>query len=730
MIDIDIVADLDVSKAILSEILVVSENRKMLEESGLGSEDIWFLYPIAGGLGGIRGVVFNNRGIYTLSMVRTIFRGITIKYLKQLTHRETAYVRCAFDSRKWTFSCFVIELGEGGKEPRIRLTFKAKGKDGESSGDDICKYSKQQITTLADLLSMLRGSRNDPAVRDNDSEVFSKILGIISTIGTVPGDSGDLGILYSAMGEAFLNVLTNGERHVVWDSFTIKMDHALCEVVRRLFEVFQKAVESRGTSKQMEHAIDGLFWLMDVVEARQILWLTLCKGCAGIASGPISADNICGRLKDCWEAAIDQKSQGKCLSLGKILDPGQIGKDLGTMRSGNLPTKGFYATQAWAAIAKELNIVLGMLPKAVMCDGTPKDKSATAPSSEGSNTNGDPALLAEYHSIFGRALNLVEAAIIDAWHQTVEKQENIDIDPSATVGKKRIYTYPCIPETKLRNAISSYGSSHDDSLIIGLLDETVWGSAKEGVLFTSTGVYWSTGFGHGSIRYAELPTQTLSCESGLVKKHIILNQGQRIEMVNLRNKESLEAIYRFLLIAANCCGPEADKVIASRISGNADIQVDTISLRRYESVYGRRLSHMEATTIDLWHRVIGDMDPTCNIYTYPDIPQRRLANATSSYARLQADTLIIGLLDETVWGSGKLGVLFTSTEVQWKIDGACGSGSVLYGCLLPSQIYLRREGNSLVVLGCGEQLKLHCRKKLSVALYDFLSTAARWHRLG
>ena len=49
---------------------------------------------------------------------------------------------------------------------------------------------------------------------------------------------------------------------------------------------------------------------------------------------------------------------------------------------------------------------------------------------------------------------------------------------------------PDIPEKKIRNAISKNGYNGTDP-IIGLIDCTVFGSAREHVMFTTTGMYWN-----------------------------------------------------------------------------------------------------------------------------------------------------------------------------------------------------------------------------------------------
>ncbi|WP_185750674.1 hypothetical protein [Clostridium sp. KNHs214] len=45
-----------------------------------------------------------------------------------------------------------------------------------------------------------------------------------------------------------------------------------------------------------------------------------------------------------------------------------------------------------------------------------------------------------------------------------------------------------IPEKKLNNAISTYAESVEKTKVYALVDTTLFGSAKEGMLFTKAGI--------------------------------------------------------------------------------------------------------------------------------------------------------------------------------------------------------------------------------------------------
>jgi hypothetical protein len=58
------------------------------------------------------------------------------------------------------------------------------------------------------------------------------------------------------------------------------------------------------------------------------------------------------------------------------------------------------------------------------------------------------------------------------------------------------YDYYSVPSDKVNNAITAYGDSSIDFFdVIGLTDETIFGSAKRGFLFTYDGLYFNEGNG-------------------------------------------------------------------------------------------------------------------------------------------------------------------------------------------------------------------------------------------
>ena len=59
----------------------------------------------------------------------------------------------------------------------------------------------------------------------------------------------------------------------------------------------------------------------------------------------------------------------------------------------------------------------------------------------------------------------------------------------------KLYKAPNIPQAKLDGALSAFASPKSDEKILCLIDNTLFGSAKEGCIVTTKGIYWRKPFG-------------------------------------------------------------------------------------------------------------------------------------------------------------------------------------------------------------------------------------------
>ena len=60
-----------------------------------------------------------------------------------------------------------------------------------------------------------------------------------------------------------------------------------------------------------------------------------------------------------------------------------------------------------------------------------------------------------------------------------------------TITSDYIFTKPNIPRKKLLNALNEYGRDIPEEDVVALIDDTFWGSAKEGLLITNEGIFFS-----------------------------------------------------------------------------------------------------------------------------------------------------------------------------------------------------------------------------------------------
>ncbi len=67
-----------------------------------------------------------------------------------------------------------------------------------------------------------------------------------------------------------------------------------------------------------------------------------------------------------------------------------------------------------------------------------------------------------------------------------------------------IYIAPSIPTKKLNNAVVAYNFDGDVNTVIGLFDNTVFGSAKDGILFTGSGLTIKHSSTVKNIKYEEI----------------------------------------------------------------------------------------------------------------------------------------------------------------------------------------------------------------------------------
>ena len=110
------------------------------------------------------------------------------------------------------------------------------------------------------------------------------------------------------------------------------------------------------------------------------------------------------------------------------------------------------------------------------------------------------------------------------------------------VAGDRIYMPPNIPFDKLNNALSSYALGVNPPYVIALIDETPFGSAKEGMLITFDAIYVKETLEDAKIvRIQDI--HSITCNVGLMGADVFIN-GEKFIGLTQPNKKGI----------ANICG--------------------------------------------------------------------------------------------------------------------------------------------------------------------------------
>ena len=94
------------------------------------------------------------------------------------------------------------------------------------------------------------------------------------------------------------------------------------------------------------------------------------------------------------------------------------------------------------------------------------------------------------------------------------------------------YAYGNIPKEKARNACTSYAGTVGYGNILGLIDTTILGNGKKGILFTENKIYYDNGMlgSRGSVSYKSI-YESGSIPSGLID--ITYNTNALKELISM-----------------------------------------------------------------------------------------------------------------------------------------------------------------------------------------------------
>jgi DnaJ like chaperone protein len=145
------------------------------------------------------------------------------------------------------------------------------------------------------------------------------------------------------------------------------------------------------------------------------------------------------------------------------------------------------------------------------------------------------------------------------------------IDKYGILMKESIYTAPNIPTKKLLSAIKSYANRVDPDRVLLMCDDTVFGSAKEGIIITPEFFY-----SHSFLEKPQIIRITsikdISIKSGFVNHSILIN-GTVVFVGTQADKKSLQALVLFVSELSN---------IARAADSSHNEAVETASTARAE----------------------------------------------------------------------------------------------------------------------------------------------------
>jgi hypothetical protein len=210
---------------------------------------------------------------------------------------------------------------------------------------------------------------------------------------------------------------------------------------------------------------------------------------------------------------------------------------------------------------------------------------------------------------------------------------------------------PNIPEKTLLNALGAFAKDVPPEAVLVLVDNTVFGSAKEGAILTETHLYSHTRNEEPVIIKLSSVEDVSYVKGGLTADTMLFINGLPFLGVF---KRSEEAMHRFALMLKEI-------VATFQPQGKTAALVDTTTL----AADGQPTIPQEASRMGI-REIVERYDPMItdqHFFFQPNIPEKRLSNALGAFAKgvLPEDVLV--LVDDTAFGSAKDGAILTETHL-------------------------------------------------------------------
>lgn len=212
----------------------------------------------------------------------------------------------------------------------------------------------------------------------------------------------------------------------------------------------------------------------------------------------------------------------------------------------------------------------------------------------------------------------------------------------------RIHIAPNIPKKLLSNALSAYGLTVDPSEVVVLIDDTMFASGKDGCLIGQEYLAVRESFSDAVV-YAYDEVDSLELKGS----KLFLNKRQAIAF-NMPDKDDLHDCFSLLqewlrTRVGEQSAPAAKLAVAKDSAGNQEL-----SAKQVDSIVQMTLCLAERLGLE-------------RVYVRPHIPQKKLLAALESYgANMSADEVLV-LIDDTLFGGAKEGVLMGERKLAVKM---------------------------------------------------------------
>lgn len=203
---------------------------------------------------------------------------------------------------------------------------------------------------------------------------------------------------------------------------------------------------------------------------------------------------------------------------------------------------------------------------------------------------------------------------------------------------------------KLASVRAHYGVPGGQE-VLALIDATVFGSAKNGLAFTSRGIYWHNDFmtdsAFSSLSYAELARKKISAS----KYDVEISGGGTIGMAGsgVALADVTGFLERLQKLERENPQEENDMVMPHPVRPQAAKESSGVEIDR------------------------GDLEKFLSTWEMKDIivaPQGKKLAAAQTYYNISPGEEVLALIDATVFGSAKTGLAVTPGGIYWNNDGA------------------------------------------------------------